>query len=618
MPFDQIKLAAQAYQLRKLSILATSKAGSGHVTSCLSAADLVAATFFHAMQFDPCDMNKPTNDRFILSKGHAAPLLYAVFVQLGLISQQELMTLRQFDSNLEGHPTPRCPWVEVATGSLGQGLSYAVGFALSARFSKQTFYTYVLLGDSEVAEGSVWEAAELAAFYQLNSIIAILDVNRLGQSTETMEGYDLEQYEAKFQAFGWHTITVNGHDLAEIVLVLDAARKQQKPTIIIAKTEKGYGVARVENKEGFHGKAFPEAQVPAILEELAQRFPQAHEYALEHKIKELPCKPTLPGLLPALVVRLIPEIQEQEIATRKAYGQALVELGRQSDKVIVLDAEVKNSTYAELFEKKFPERFVQCFVAEQNMVGMAIGLARRGFVPYVSTFASFFSRAYDQLRMAAIGQAPLRLAGSHAGVSIGQDGPSQMGLEDIALMRALPNSIVLYPCDAVSTYKLVALMAGYNRGISYVRLTRGQTPILYDAQAEFALGSCTVLKESKEDQVCIIAAGITVFQALEAYKALKVQGIFCRLIDCYSIKPLPETQLRAAVKACNGRVITVEDHYLAGGLGESVAYALCNDRVRLTTLAVMHLPGSGTPKELLHDQKIDAAAIIESVMKLLL
>lgn len=601
---DYQVLAYKAYKLRLLSLRATTAAGSGHLSSCLSAADLVSALFFYAMEPD---------DRFILSKGHAAPLLYAAWAESGALTEAELLTLRQFDSVLEGHPTARFACTEAATGSLGMGLSIGAGFACGSRIAQKPFYTYVLMGDAEVAEGSVWEAAEIAAYYKLHNLIAILDVNRLGQSTQTMAGFDIQQYVAKFQAFGFHVLTCNGHDMHEIVAALDAARKVSgKPTIIIAKTYKGYGLELMQDKEGWHGKALPKEQLPAAEAELAKRFNTAMQYTQTVQTQRACSKPIIQNK--SVYGNVTPKTEKKEIATRVAYGEALQALGAQLPHVVALDADVKNSTYAELFAKAYPDRFIECFIAEQNMVGMAIGLARLGFIPFVSTFGCFFSRAHDQIRMAAIGQAPLRLVGSHAGVSIGQDGPSQMALEDIALMRGLPNSVVLYPADAVSTAKLVALMANYHEGVSYLRTTRGATPVIYDEKREFKLGGLQVLRQSAQDVACIVAAGVTLFEALKAHDMLAREGIAISVVDCYSIKPLPVDALRACAQKA-GRVITVEDHYAAGGLGEAVATAL-SGTAPVTCLAVTKLPRSGTPEELRSYEEIDAAAIVKTVKKL--
>ncbi len=608
-----------AYNMRVSSLKMTTQAGSGHPTSALSAADLVAALFFYAMHFDPQDPQNSNNDRFILSKGHASPILYAAWKELGVLSEQDLMTYRRFDSCLEGHPTPRFSRSEAATGSLGQGLSIGVGMTLSARIDHLDFYTYVMLGDSEVAEGSVWEAAQLASFYKLNHLVAILDCNRLGQTTQTMEGHDVGMFVERFAAFGWHTLVVNGHDMHDCMIAFDQAKKMRdKPTIIIAKTLKGYGIDQAENKNGFHGKAFSKEELPAILEHMQQRFADASKKSDYAWSPQLPTQKSKKNDEKKLLKITMPKFEsDKKIATRKAYGLALVQLGESMSDVVCLDAEVKNSTYAEFFADKFPDRFIQSFIAEQNMVGMAVGLAARGKIPFASTFAAFFTRAFDQIRMAAIGRAPLRFVGSHAGVSIGQDGPSQMGLEDIAMMRTIPDSVILYPCDAVSTFKSVELMANRSTGISYLRTTRAETPHVYDVDETFEIGGCKILKQSDHDVVCVVAAGITLFEALKAYDLLQKEDISIAVIDLYCVKPLDSQALIKVAQKANGNIITIEDHYLEGGLGEAVVYAVRNENIQVRCLAVTKLPRSGKPEELLAYEAIDAAAIIKSVKEYL-
>ena len=614
MNAEQIFLEHIAYKIRLSSIEATTCAGSGHPTSALSAADLVTALFFYGMHFDPQNPHNPNNDRFILSKGHAAPALYAVWEELGIISHHELLQLRTINSPLEGHPTPLFSRCEAATGSLGQGLSIGAGIALSAKIDNYTFKTFVLLGDSELAEGSVWEALEISAYYKLNNLIAILDCNRLGQSTETMSGYHLEQYQAKFKAFGWHTIIVNGHDMADIMKALNGIshNTEKTPIMIIAKTVKGYGIPSVENKEGFHGKVFKKEELPHIFDELKKRFPLAQQKA------DFAWHVRMPAAIEADKGAPLATSQHElpgvgiMVAPRKAYGQALAQIG--SDPCIVsLDAEVKNSTYAELFEQKHPRRFIQCFVAEQNMVGMGVGLAARGKIPFISTFGAFFTRAFDQIRMAAIGKSPLRLVGSHVGVSIGQDGPSQMALEDIAIMRTLPGSIILYPSDAISTYALVDLMHHYSHGISYLRITRAETPVLYNATEAFHIGGCKILKKSNSDQACIVTAGITLFEALKASDMLGKEGIFVSIIDLYSIKPFDQETVERIAQKSNNILITVEDHYAQGGIGEMISAALCNTTINIHCLAVTKLPRSGAPEALLAYESIDAHAIVRTI-----
>lgn len=609
-------IEAKAYAMRIASLAMTTRAGSGHPSSCLSGADLAAALFLYGMHFDPQDFDNPNNDRFVLSKGHAAPLLYTAWKEVGVISESELMTYRDFDSALEGHPTRRFKYAEAATGSLGIGLSIGAGMSMAAKMDKRDAYTYVMLGDAEVAEGSIWEAAEIASHYKLNNLIAVLDCNRLGQSTESLNNHHLERYAHKFEAFGWHALIIDGHDMQQIMSALDKVREvKDMPSIIVAKTFKGHGVDLFENKEGFHGKVLKPEDYEIALQQLKKNFPQAAEYKGDyHWQPQLPqyAKSPVSGCL-ALDMPEPHYKMDEPLATRKAYGQALAVAGHTCAEIVSLDGDVKNSTFAEIFEAKFPERFIQCYVAEQNMVSMGVGLDNRKKVPFISTFAAFFSRAFDQIRMAAIGKANLRLVGSHCGVSIGQDGPSQMGLEDIAMMRTLPDSIVLYPCDAVSTYKLVGLMAQYNKGISYLRTTRMDTPGVYVDYEDFVIGGCKVLRQSEQDLACVIGAGITLLEALKAYDMLQQEGINIAVIDLYSVKPIDTQTILDVAKKAGNRVITVEDHYLNGGLGQAVAYDLINSGITVECLAVTQVPRSGKPEELLAWAGIDAAAIVKEV-----
>lgn len=616
-------LEHKAYQLRRWSIIMPAEAGSGHPTTCLSAADIVAVLFFYAMRYNPANFHDPNNDRFILSKGHASALLYAAWKEVGVLTEDDVLTYRAFDSVLEGHPTFRFSHTEAATGSLGIGLSIGAGMAINARIDKRDYRTYVLMGDSELAEGSVWEAAAVAAHYELSNMIGILDCNRLGQSGQTMQGHNINKYVQMFSAFGWKTFVVDGHDIAELMHVCDQAREVQgQPSIIIAKTLKGYGVDIAENKEGFHGKPFTKDQLADVLSRLERRFTHAASYTL----KEV-WTPNLPvhteravHIAPEKTVLADPAYQLGDMAaTRKVYGQALAALGDVNDRVVALDAEVKNSTYADIFEAKHKERFVQCFIAEQNMVSMAVGLALRGKLAYASTFGAFFTRAHDQIRMAAIGQSNIKLVGSHCGVSIGEDGPSQMALEDIAMMRALPESIVLYPSDAVSTYKLVQQSAHYDKGITYLRTTRAATPVIYADDEEFPIGGCKVIKESDHDHVCVVAAGITLFEALKAYDELLLgeKQVRISIIDLYSVKPLDGETLLRVGRASGNKIVTVEDHYYEGGIGEAVTAAVCCSGIKVHRLAVSGLPRSGKPEELLAYHGIDAHAIVARVRDIL-
>lgn len=611
----------KAYALRYWSIKITAHAGSGHPTSCLSAADIVAVIFFYAMRYDPYHYQNPDNDRFILSKGHAAPLLYAAWHEIGLVTDEQMLSYRQFNSPLEGHPTRRFAYAETATGSLGIGLSVGVGMAACAKLDKRDYRTYVLMGDSESSEGSVWEAVQVAVHYNLDNIICFIDANNLGQSSETMLDYKIKQYVEIFTAFGWHTFDVDGHNVESLIDVIDKAHHVVgKPVMIIAKTIKGYGVDFVAGLPGFHGKALTGDKEKEALEELKKNFPDSAAYkddSFEWKApRPHPNATAYVGATTIIIMEKSDYTKDEMISTRKAYGQALALLGDVCDAVVSLDAEVKNSTYAEIFEDVHPERFFQCFVAEQNMIGMGVGFDCRGRIPFISTFSSFFSRAHDQIRMAAIGNAALRLVGSHCGVSIGQDGPSQMGLEDIATMRCLPNAVVLYPSDAVSTHKLVEQMARYGDGISYLRTTRMETPVLYDNDEQFVIGGCKVLKQSENDVACVVGAGVTLHEALKAYAVLAQQNIFIAVIDVYSIKPLDVSTLISVAHTSGNKIITVEDHYPQGGIGEAVTHALCNENIMIHSLAVTHLPRSGKPEELLAFENIDAAAIVKVVQGL--
>src|SRR5580704_14393068 len=525
-----------ATQLRIDSVRATSEAGSGHPTSCCSAADLLAALFFAEMRFDPKDPRHPGSDRFVLSKGHAAPVLYAAWAEAGAFDRSELLKLRQLGSDLEGHPTPRLPFVDVATGSLGQGICAAVGSALNARRIKLDYRTYFLLGDGESAEGSVWEAADVAAMDNLDNLCGITDVNALGQSRPTMWEHDLEQFARRWRAFGWHVIVIDGHDMNAILDALAEARGVSGcPTMIVARTIKGKGVSFVEGKNGWHGRTFKKGEeLDRALAEIEKQFVTAPAGV---DLPALIAKPAARPASPAAPKALAPPSYKagELVATREAYGTAAAKLGEAASRVVALDADVKNSTFSDKFEKAAPDRFYENYIAEQIMIGSAMGLAARGAIPFPSTFACFLTRAADFVRMAAISNAGIKMAGSHAGVSIGEDGPSQMALEDLAMCRAQPNITVLYPCDAVSTERLVALMA-YHPGPAYLRASRPKMPIIYSTAETFEIGGLKVLRESPGDVATVIGAGVTVFEALKAYDELKAGGIAIRVIDLYSVQ----------------------------------------------------------------------------------
>ena len=605
-------LKQKANNLRIHSIVSTSEAGSGHPTTCLSAADIISALFFRAMRYDPNDAHNPHNDRFILSKGHAAPVLYAAWAEAGIISVEDQLTLRQIDSDLEGHPTPRLEWVDVATGSLGQGLSIGVGMALNGKYLDQSDYrVYVLMGDGEAAEGSVWEAVALAAHYNLNNLIGIVDVNGMGQSEPTMYGFDIDSYCRRFEAFGWQAIGIDGHNFDEILSALDTAKStEDRPTMIVAKTFKGRGVSSLENKEGWHGKALPKGEpLDTALKELGPLSTDGN-FQIEAAPATVIAEPHIKEMTP-------PEYQlGEEAATRNGYGSGLAKLGDANPLVVAVDGDVKNSTYAEQFMQKHSGRYFEMFIAEQNLVGAGIGLAKCGKIPFVSTFAAFFTRACDHIRMSAISQTNIKYVGSHCGISVGEDGPSQMGLEDLAMFRALPGSVVLYPSDAIATERLVAQAAAH-QGIVYIRTSRPPTPTIYTNAEAFPIGGSKVLRYSDSDRVTVIAAGITLHETLKAYEALKADGISIRVIDLYSVKPIDAKTVLDAAAATNNTIVTVEDHYPEGGLNDAVLDAVAPKGVKVHKLAVNGLPRSGKADELLDAHGISTGAIVRKVKEIL-
>jgi transketolase len=604
---DQLQELGQ--QLRVDSVRAAAAAGSGHPTSSMSAADLMAVLLAKYLRYDFDHPHDAHNDRLIFSKGHASPLLYSLYKAAGAISDQELLSFRKLGSRLEGHPTPAIPWVDVATGSLGQGLPYAVGMALAGkRLNRLPFRTWVLCGDSELAEGSVWEALEHAAFYELDNLVTIVDVNRLGQRGETMHGWDLGTYVDRARAFGCHALEVDGHDVAAIDRAYaEALELHGTPVVIVARTIKGKGVAEVEDKNGFHGKPLDDA-THAVAElggerKLTVSVAKPDSEAARHAFPSGPL--ALPRYQPG-----------EHVATRRAYGEALAALGRARDDVVALDGEVSNSTYAEIFREALPERYLEMYIAEQQLVAAAVGMQTLGWRPFASTFAAFFSRAYDFVRMASISRADICLVGSHCGVSIGEDGPSQMGLEDIAMFRSVHGSTVIYPSCANQTAKLVAAMAD-RPGVSYLRTTRAATSVIYGADEQFEIGGARVLRSSEADEVALVGAGITLHEALAAAEELAADGIACRVIDLYSVKPIDEHTLHEAA-AATGAIVTVEDHHPEGGLGEAVlqVFAARDLRPRIVTLAVRVMSTSGAPDELLAQAGIDRARIAETVRTL--
>jgi transketolase len=599
-----------AQQLRVDSIRATAAAGSGHPTSAMSAAELAAVLLEKYLRYDFERPDHPNNDHLIFSKGHASPLLYALYAAAGAIDDDELLTLRRFGSRLEGHPSPALPWVDIATGSLGFGLPVGVGIALAAKtVDPRPYRVWVLVGDSEMAEGSVWEAFEHASYWRLDNLTVVLDVNRLGQSGETMHGWHLDSYVARARSFGWEVFPVDGHDVEAIdEAYASAIATVERPSVIVARTRKGKGVAAVEDKPGWHGKVLPDPE--AAIAELGGRrqirietaAPPADPPARTYAAKS----PVLPAY----------ELGAQK-ATRRAYGEALAALGSVRGDLVAMDGEVSNSTFSGLFAKAHPERFFEMFVAEQQIIAAAIGFDVRGLTPFASAFAAFFSRAYDFIRMAAVSRASIRIVGSHAGVATGEDSPSQMALEDIGMFRAVHGSTVLYPSDANQTAKLVALAAD-NPGITYLRTTRPDTPVIYPPDAQFEIGGSRLVHASLRDDVTIAAAGITVHQAIDAALQLAEEGIFARVLDLYSVKPIDRQALLDSLTATQGRLVTVEDHWPQGGLGDAVLAAIASSGqpLQIVKVAVRDLPGSGTPPELLHAAGIDADGIAEAVRSL--
>ena len=607
---------ALAQQLRVDSIRSSTGVGSGHPTSSMSAAELMAVLLSKYLRYDFDDPENPANDHLIFSKGHASPLLYSMYKAAGAISDEELLSFREFGSRFEGHPTPVVPWVDVATGSLGQGLPIGVGVALAGKYLDGLPYrVWVLCGDSEMAEGSMWEAFQHASYYKLDNLVAILDMNRLGQTRETMDGWHGDHYAARAQAFGWHAIQIDGHNPEEVDSAYAEALEQEGvPTLVIAKTVKGRGVSFLEDKDGLHGKPVKPDDAARALEELAG---ENNLFVEVQKPDSNPGETFTAGLTGDLRLPTW-EVGDSE-ATRNAYGKALKALGAAREDVVAMDGEVSNSTKSEEFAEAYPERYFEMFIAEQQMLAAAVGMSVRKRVPYASTFAAFLSRAYDFIRMAAISRANLRLCGSHAGVSIGEDGPSQMALEDLAMMRAVHGSTVLHPCDANQTARLVAQMAE-REGISFLRTLRPSTPVIYAADEEFPIGGSKVVRSSSEDQVTVVAAGITVHNALEACDKLQEDGISVRLIDAYSIKPIDAEALREAVRTTGGRLVVAEDHWPEGGLGEATLSALTQDgseSLKFEHLAVSSMPGSGSPDELMDAAGISADHIASAVRKLL-
>ncbi|HVL05986.1 MAG TPA: transketolase [Acidimicrobiales bacterium] len=600
-------------QLRVDAVKISGEANSGHPTSSMSAADLMAVLISKYLHYDFDNPENPANDHLIFSKGHASPLLYAIYKACGAVTEDEMATYRRKGSRLEGHPTPDIPWVDVATGSLGQGLPIAVGVALAGKKLDQLdFRTWVLCGDSEMAEGSMWEAFEEASYAGLDNLTAIIDVNRLGQSGETRHGWNLDAYRTRAEAFGWHAIEVDGHDVEAVdAAYAEAVATKGKPTVVIAKTKKGAGVKSVEDQLNAHGKAVPDYE--EAIEELGG------DRGLVIQVPKPPSDAS-PRSFDTSELELPAYELGKEVATRKAYGEALAALGKARSDVVALDGEVSNSTYSEIFREAHPDRYFECYIAEQQMIATAVGFQVQHWNPFASTFAAFLTRAYDFIRMAAVSQARMNICGSHAGVSIGEDGPSQMGLEDLAAFRAIHDSTVLYPSDAVSTAQLVVQMADLDSGIAYLRTTRGATPVIYGPEETFPIGGSKVVKSSDDDKVTIVAAGITLHEALKAADVLAGEGIAARVVDLYSVKPLDTDTLVTAARATAGRVMTVEDHWAEGGIGDAVAAALAEAQLdiplRLVKIAVTAMPGSAKPDECIAGAGLDAESIAGAARKL--
>jgi transketolase len=599
----------KARRLRILSMMSTTAAGSGHPTSCMSAAELVAGLFFYAMKFDPKSPNSPDGDRFVLSKGHAAPVLYSALAEAGVFPESRVMTLRQSSSELEGHPTPLIPGVDAATGSLGQGVSVGAGLAIGARLDNSPTRVYVLTGDGELAEGQIWEAAAFAGHYKLDNLTVLADINALGQSEPTMYEHHMDVYRRKFEAQGFAVELIDGHDVSAVLTALDRAKAtKDRPQAIIARTEKGHGFSQVAGKQGWHGKPFSKDQLAAAIKELGGGIDVPPDPGKSYARTSLPRRADFPA--PAT-----PDYEAgKQVATREAYGYALKRIGAVNPRLVVLSGDVDNSTFSEVFAKAYPGRFFQAYIAEQNMVSVAVGLAARGATAFADTFACFLSRAVDEVRMAAISRSNLSLCGSHCGISIGEDGPSQMALEDLAIFRAVSGSVVLYPSDAVSAERLTEYSARRD-GITYLRTSRPKTAILYSNAEKFPVPGFKVVRQSPQDRVTVIGAGITLHEALKAADQLKSQGTAIRVIDLYCVKPIDGKALAEQVKATGGKLVVVEDHWAEGGVGEAVLSALAqtgSPPTKYRHLAVERMPHSGKPEELIDIFGISARHIVDA------
>ncbi|XP_004442294.1 PREDICTED: transketolase-like protein 2 [Ceratotherium simum simum] len=610
-------LRDMANRLRIHSIRATCASSSGHPTSCCSAAEIMSVLFFHMMRYKQTEPEHPDNDRFILSKGHAAPILYAAWAEVGCISESDLLNLRKIHCDLEGHPTPRLSFVDVATGSLGQGLGAACGMAYTGKyFDKASYRVFCLMGDGESSEGSVWEALAFASHYRLDNLVAVFDVNRLGQSGVTPLEHCTDIYQTRCEAFGWNTYLVDGHDVEGLCQAFwQATQVKNKPTAIIAKTFKGRGIPNIEDAENWHGKPMPKERAEAIIKLIESQIQTNRNFILKPPVEDSP-----QISIENIKMTCLPDYKVgDKIATQKAYGLALAKLGHANKRVIVLEGDTKNSTFSEIFKKEYPERFIECFMAEQNMVSVALGCATRGrTVAFVSTLTAFLTRAFDQIRMGAISQTNINLVGSHCGVSMGEEGFSQMALEDLAMFRSIPSCTVFYPSDAVSTEHAVYLAAN-TKGMCFIRTSQLETAVIYTPQEKFEIGQAKVIRHSVNDKVTVIGAGVTLHEALAAADGLSQQGISIRVIDLFTIKPLDAATIISSAKATGGRVITVEDHYREGGVGEAVCAAVSGELdILVHQLAVSRVPQSGKPSELLDMFGISARHIIAAVKYILM
>ncbi|XP_061730271.1 transketolase isoform X3 [Nerophis ophidion] len=603
-----------ANRLRIHSIKATTAAGTGHPTSCCSVAEIMSVLFFHTMKYRPEDPRNFHSDRFLMSKALTAPALYSMWVEMGFLKESEMLTLCQVDSSQEGHLVPKQQFVDVTIGYLGQGLGVACGMAYTAKyFDKASYRVYCLLGEGEMAEGSVWEAMSFASHYQLDNLVAVMDINRLSQSDNAPLQHNAEKYQKRCEAFGWHTIIADGHSVEELCKALGQPR--HKPTAILAKTVKGKGIPAAEDKMGWHSKTLPKDMAEMVMKDLQSRIMSTSK----HLYPPAPVEDSPPVSLRNIRMASAPSYKPGEkIATRKAYGMAIAKLGRYNERVVALDGDTNNLTYAEIFKNEHPNRFVECYVSQQNMVSAAIGCsARERNIVFASTLASFFSRAYEQLRMAALLDSNINVCGSHCGLSTGEEGPSMMGLEDIAMFRALPMTTIFYPSDGVSTEKAVELAAS-TKGVCYIRTSRQDSAVIYNSNEDFHVGQAKVVYQSKEDQVTVVAAGVTLHEALAAAEHLKKERISVRVIDPFTIKPLDTKTIIEHTRATRGRILTVEDHYYEGGLGEAVCSAVVNESgFNLHRLAVSHVPHSGKPQELLKIYGIDRDAIAQAIRKML-